>query len=215
MIILKINPRNQKAAVKAAVSVLRRGGVIALPTETTYGLACDPRKPKAVAMIFRIKGRDETKPLQLIAGSMPQVKRFASLNKSEKAIASRHWPGPLTLLVGLRAGQTLAPRVNPKKVIGVRVTPSEIAAGIALALGCPVAATSANRSGSTPAFSGKGVVKAFQGFKYRPDLVLDFGSLPRRKPSTVARIKEDGSIEILRRGAVRLGLTSGPRKRKN
>lgn len=191
-------------ALAAVIRFLIAGGVIAFPSETTYGLACDPRQAKAVARIFRIKGRDEGKPLQLIAGSMAHVRRLAVLSRGSRDLARTHWPGPLTLLLPLQKGCRLPRQVAPGRIIGIRVSSSDMVRQIALALGYPLAATSANRSGLPPAFSGKGVIRAFQGQAQTPDLLLDVGALPRRKPSTVARVHDDGTIEVLRPGGVRL-----------
>lgn len=204
MIRIRLNAVSHQTALQAAVRVLKRGGVIAFPTETTYGLGCDPRNAKAVKKIFQIKGRSESKPLQLIAGSLAQVQQLALLTSIEKRILARYWPGPLTLLVALRSGKKLVKHVSPKRVIGIRVSSSDVARQLALAFGHPIATTSANRSGSPPAFSGRGVIRAFSSFPDQPSLLLDIGSLPRRKPSTVARIQADGSVDIFRQGSVRI-----------
>lgn len=190
--------------IDEAVAVLQKGGVIALPTETTYGLACDPRKAEAVKKIFKIKGRSEKKPLQLIASSMVQVRSLAILSGGSKALADAYWPGPLTLLLRLKKGKRLASEVCPNRVIGIRVTSSETARKLVRAYGHPIAATSANRSGNTPAFSDEEVREAFKGCKHRPDFVMSAGPIPKNKPSTVARVEDDGSITVIRKGAVKL-----------
>lgn len=194
----------RECAIPLAVKTLRLGGVIAFATETTYGFACDPRNAKAVNQIFKMKGRIGSKPLQLIAGTMAQVQRLSLLTKEEKCLVETHWPGPLTMLLNLRPGLKLASRVSPRRIIGIRVTSDEFASSLARAFKYPIAATSANRSGNTPAFSGLGVVRAFTGFPDQPDLVLDSGKIPRRKPSTVVRLRKDGEIKIIREGAIHL-----------
>lgn len=197
-------PRITKQDIQKAADIIRRGGVIALPTETVYGLACDPRNVKAVKQIFCIKGRADDKPLQLIASSFAQVTRLADMTTAEKRLARVYWPGPLTMLVRLRSGMRLAKQVSPSSVIGIRVSPSPVVRALIRAFGYPIAATSANRSGLTPVRSGNGVKKAFQGFIDQPDMILDVGMLPRRKPSTVVRVKESGDVEVLRQGGVRI-----------
>ena len=107
---------------QSALAILRKGGVIAFPTETTYGLACDPRNHEAVKKIFAIKGRSEKKPLQLIASSKAEVKRLVKLTGKSKELADAFWPGPLTLLLPLKRGIHLAPEVSPDNIIGIRVT---------------------------------------------------------------------------------------------
>lgn len=207
MIILKVTPQNQRAAVQAAVSVLKRGGVIAYPTETTYGLGCDPRNAKAIARIYRFKGREKKKPFLLVAASISQVKLVAKIERLRKdspiiRIMATYWPGPLTLVLPARTG--LDKSVVPQKEVAVRVSSSRLVRRIAEAFGFPIVSTSANKTGEPDARSGQAVRKMFSGTGPRPDLVLDIGSLPRRKPSTVARVGDDGSVEILRRGAIRL-----------
>ena len=191
-----------QSEIEAAIQILKSGGVIAIPTETVYGLACDPRSVGAVKKIFAIKGRDDGKALQMIASGMDQVNKIADLNPAEKKIAKKYWPGPLTLLVKLKKDVKLAPQVNPKKIIGIRVTSSQIAQEIVKGFGYPIAATSANRSGSTPAVSGRGVKAAFKNLESSPDYILDIGAIPKNKPTTVASVTEQGKITILRQGGI-------------
>ncbi len=188
-----------KEKIIEAVAVLKQGGVIAIPTETVYGLACDPKNPKAVKKIFAIKGRKEDKPLQLIASSMTQVNPLVILNPHESKAVKKYWPGPLTLLLRLKSGVKLAPHVSPNQTIGIRVTSSTIAQAVAKGLGHPIAATSANRSGSSPAVSGLGVARAFKNYENKPDFILDIGAIPKNLPTTVASIAENGEATVYRR----------------
>ncbi len=236
MITIRLTPKTRAFALKCALNVLRKGGILSFATETVYGIGCDPRNAKAVRRIFAMKGRDEKKPLQIIAGSMAQVARLADLHQREKKIASRYWPGPLTLIVKLkdihsRAGavvgathgsplRPIAPRASSHGTIGIRVTSDRFLRDLLNAFGFPIAATSANRSGQKPATSGVGVRCAFvhraslrrcvvasSGRRptpdaTTPDLLIDVGALPRRKPTTVARITDNGRVEILRQGGI-------------
>ncbi len=195
---------NFRAPVRAAVQVLRSGGVIAFPTETTYGLGCDPRNAKAVAQVFKIKGRGKNKPLPLAASSLSQVKRVAVLDRASASLGQRCWPGPLTLVLPARRGLRLQRLVAPKGEVAIRVSSSPFVRELVRAYGFPIVATSANKSGEPECRSGRSVVRAFQGAQTKPDLVLDLGALPRRKPSTIARVCPDGKVAVLRRGAVRI-----------
>jgi L-threonylcarbamoyladenylate synthase len=188
--------------IQTAVQTLVSGGVIAIPTETVYGLACDPRNAGAVNKIFTIKGRDDGKPVQLIASSFDQVQALADLTKPELEIAQKYWPGPLTLLIKLKPGIKLAQQTCPNQTIGIRVTSSPITSAIVEAFGYPIAATSANRSGMSPAVSGIGVIRAFKNHDNRPDFVLDVGAIDKNMPTTVASIDKDGKVTIYRQGAV-------------
>jgi L-threonylcarbamoyladenylate synthase len=203
MIILKTSLKNRSLAIREAVRALKRGEVIAFPTETTYGLGCDPRNAAAIRRIYRIKGRDDGKPLQLIAGSFAQVRRLATLDGGVMKLVRKHWPGPLTLLLPLRKSVKLPSKINPKRTIGIRVTSSTFVRDLALKFGAPIAATSANKSGQPAASSGRSAVRAF-AIGERPDLLIDIGALPKRRPSTVARVKDDGTVEVLRQGPVRI-----------
>jgi L-threonylcarbamoyladenylate synthase len=190
--------------IKAAVQILKTGGVIAIPTETVYGLACDPRNENAVKKIFAIKGRDDGKPLQLIASSFDQVYELSDLSPAELQIAEQYWPGPLTLLISLKNDVKLAPQVCPNQTIGIRVTSSDIASAIVEAYGHPIAATSANRSGTDPAISGQEVQEAFKKFEHKPDCILDVGVINKNPPTTVASITKDGKAVIHREGSIQL-----------
>jgi len=194
---------DSRLLAREATRGLRRGDVIAFPTETTYGLGCDPRNAKAVARIFRIKGRAKTKSLPLVAASVAQVRRIAMLSAGARWLASRRWPGPLTLVLPIRQ-MRLAKGIALRGEVAVRVSSSPFVRAVCQAYGFPIVATSANRSGESDCRSGRSVAQAFQSKKHQPDLVIDLGALPRRKPSTVARVREDGSIEVLRQGSIRL-----------
>lgn len=194
----------QKDLIRHAVRVLRRGGVVAFPTETTYGLGCDPRNVKAVAKIFKIKGRGKNKPLPLVASSSLEVKRVAMLEGAAASLGRRYWPGPLTLVLPVRRGARLQRSVAPKGEVAIRVSSSPFVRALVRAFGFPLVATSANRSGEPECRSGRSVRRVFQDAKTKPDLIADLGVLQKRKPSTVARVKSDETVRILRKGAIRI-----------
>jgi L-threonylcarbamoyladenylate synthase len=205
MVVLKVsdNPREQRAALLAALIVLKKGGVIAFPTETTYGLGCDPTNPEAVRKIYEMKGRDHAKPLQLIAGSMNQVRAIAEMNAKAHRVTKLFWPGPLTLLLPVKRGTKFHERVVEDDMIGIRVTSHELLQKLLRLYGRPIAATSANRSGEAPARSGRGIRRTFLTSPIKPNLLLDSGALPKRKPTTVAAIDRSGFVRILRKGGIR------------
>ena len=136
--------------IKSAVAVLKRGGVIAYPTETAYGLGCDPRKAKAVAKIFRIKGRGKNKPLLLVAASVAQVRRLVRLPTTNYQLLTKYWPGPLTLVLPVKKGAWHAPlhkSIAPHGEIAIRFSSSPFVQELCRAYGFPIVSTSANRSG--------------------------------------------------------------------
>jgi L-threonylcarbamoyladenylate synthase len=199
MRILKINrSRPSKAALAEAVRILRSGGVVAFPTETSYGLAADPTDAAAVARIYAIKSRDAGKPLPLIAASTPQVRRIAALNGRAAALARDHWPGPLTIVLPIRAALASA---AGKDTCAVRIPGSAAARALADAFGKAVTSTSANISGDEPLYSGAAVRRVFAARGESPDLLLDAGTLPRRAASTIVEVRH-GTIVVLRAGAI-------------
>ncbi|MBU0540085.1 threonylcarbamoyl-AMP synthase [Patescibacteria group bacterium] len=187
--------QQRSEGIAKAVVVLRSGGVIAYPTETVYGLGCDPRNPDAIQRIFKMKGRTRRAPFLLVASSVAQVRKVAKLNGKGLTMARKYWPGPLTLVLPAKLG---------KKDIAIRVSSSNFVQALTRAYGFPIVSTSANISGQPEARSGQAVRKIFKARKEQPDLVIDVGSLPRRKASTVARVRGDGTIEVLRKGAIRI-----------
>lgn len=187
-----------------AVRVLKSGGVIAYPTETTYGLGCDPRNAKAIAKIFRIKGRDKNKSVLLVAASISQVKKVAILEGESLQLAKKYWAGALTIILPARRVAKLSSRVTKRGEVAIRVSSSTSVQALVRRFGFPIVSTSANRSGETPCRSGRAVRSAFSGNRFQPDFIVDAGALPRRKPSTIVRVTKDGKLEILRQGSVRL-----------
>lgn len=204
MLILRGKIIDTKIIVREAVRVLRRGGVVAFPTETTYGLGCDPRNAKAVAKVFRIKGRDRSKALPLVASSSLEVKRVAILDGTATLLGRRYWPGPLTLVLPVRRGARLQRPVAPEGEVAIRVSSSPFVRALVRAFGYPLVATSANKSGEPECRSGRSVRRVFQDAKTKPDIIADLGVLQKRKPSTVARVKSDETVHILRKGAIRI-----------
>jgi L-threonylcarbamoyladenylate synthase len=201
-----------RAGIREAVGVLKSGGVIAYPTETTYGLGCDPRDATAVRRIFRIKGRDEKKPMLLVAASAAQVKKVAVVSGISARLAKRYWPGPLTLVLPIRreGGGTppLPKTITPRDEIAIRVSSSPIVQRLTRRFGFPIVSTSANRSGKQECRSGKAIEEFFSSRRNRPDLIIDGGTLPKRKPSTIARVKKDGTVDVLREGSVKIKVAS-------
>lgn len=205
MHILKVNRyRVTKRDLAAALEVLRNGGVVVHPTESSYGLAVDPANPAAVRRLFALKGRPDGKPVLVVAASVGQALRHVGLSRSMRRLAERHWPGPLTV-VGRPLSSLLSGGGRSGKAAGVaiRVPASCWARALAAGLGRPVTSTSANVSGSSPAYSAAAVRRAFAGSALKPDLMIDAGTLPSRPPSTLVRERR-GRIEVLRAGPVRV-----------
>ena len=175
----------QRDAIQEAAKWILSGGVVALPTDTLYGLAADPFSPAAVARVFQVKGRAAERALPLIAADTQQVTtQLGPLSASAARLAERFWPGPLTLLVA-------APRELAREVaggtgrVGVRVPANDVARAICRAAGRPLTATSANRSGE-PATADPDRVERTLGD--RIDLLIDTGPARGGAASTIVDV---------------------------
>jgi L-threonylcarbamoyladenylate synthase len=185
------------ARIAEAAAALRRGGVIAYPTETFYGLGALASDGEAVARLVRAKGRPDGKPLPLLGADTSQLTLVAEFSPLARRLAAAFWPGPLTLVLPARPGLPAA-ITGGGGTVGVRVTGSAVAAALAAAAGGALVATSANRSGQPPPTTTAGLDPALLD---RLDLVLDGGPTPGGAPSTVVAV-EDGRLTLLRPGAV-------------
>ena len=177
-------PRVLKAsrrAVKEAARAVRSGGLIIYPTDTVYGLGCNPFDEQAVRRVFEVKGREARRPLPVLASSLEEVLRIAVLDEEALRLARSFWPGPLTLVVPRKP-------VLPDVVacglpsVGVRVPGHEFALKVIRACGGLLVGTSANRSGRPAPRTAQ---EAISELGDRVDLVIDAGPAPLGIPSTV------------------------------
>ncbi|MDO8890593.1 MAG: Sua5/YciO/YrdC/YwlC family protein [Sulfurimicrobium sp.] len=160
---------------------LEQGGVIAYPTESCYGLGCDPRNRRAVMKILRIKGRPQHKGLILIGSTFVQLQPYAApLTEAQWHKISPTWPGPVTWL--LPATSKTPPWLRGRhQSIAVRVTAHPLAVRLCQALNLALVSTSANRSGKKPARTAAACAKIFG-----PDVLVVPGLIgKRRQPSTI------------------------------
>jgi len=187
-------PREDR--LEAAKDVLDRGGVIALPTETFYGLAASAFDADALARVNRLKGKSEDSPVLLLLADTAQASRVAS-NLSDRfySLAERFWPGPLTLLVP--ASAELPPEVSGGRgTVALRVPGLVLPRRLAARLGHPFSGVSANRTGDPPGRNAADVVRAFpEGL----EMVLDGGASRGGAPSTILDLTVD-SPRIVRKG---------------
>ena len=197
--------RGPDTDISLAVETLSNGGLLAYPTETVYGLGCDPFNEAAFQKLKAIKGREGEKPMLLIASSIDQVKLVSgALTSIALGIAERFWPGPLTII--LPPSETL-PRYlkGPGGGVAIRVTSSPAASAIAAGFGKPVVSTSANKAGMPPAATIDEVRAVFG------DAVNCYigGDEPLTgQPSTIVDILS-GTVRILREGAVSKQMLEG------
>ena len=184
-------------ALEQILSFLREGGVIAFPTDTSYGLGADPFNDAAVRQIFAIKGRPETKPILLLVNSMEMAGRVAAFSDRATALAERFWPGPLTMILPARESVPSVVTAGTGTV-GVRWGNAPFAQRLIGAFDRPITATSANRAGM-PSTIAVSEVREQLGDSI--DMIIDGGTLPSRGGSTLldltavpARLLREGPI---------------------
>ena len=170
-----------------AVEVLNRGGVAVIPTDTVYGLAARPDFDEAVDRLYTIKGRELKKPIALLASDVEAIARFGyPIAGRARELAEKYWPGALTMVIGKE---------------GFRIPDHDKTRELIAACGGVLRVTSANLSGRRPATDAP---QALKDVGLSADYVVDDGVSPGGVPSTVVRVKDDGSIEVLREGAIKL-----------
>jgi len=184
------------AVIREAAELIRRGLVVAYPTDTLYGLAVDPRDAGAVKRLFELKGRPETSALTLIAADLAHVRAAGEMTTAAERLAERWWPGPLTIVVRARA--ILAREMLAGgETVGIRIPDHAAAIALARDIGFPIAATSANRSGGAPASTAEAVVEALPDV----DAIVDAGPVRGGAPSTIVDASTT-PVSLLRQGVV-------------
>lgn len=185
-------------AIEWAAEAIVDGGVIALPTDTVYGLAAALTHPAALERIFEIKGRDLSKTLPILISSPDKLSHLAEgIDARIALLLESFWPGPLTMVVSAVPGLADAV-VAPDGTIGVRMPNHSLALEVIGKAGGMIACTSANRSGQPPARTSAEVAATIGRMI---DLTLDGGITPGGVPSTVLAIR-DGRPVVLREGAI-------------
>lgn len=172
----------QPEAIDRAAAAVRRGKVVAIPTEALYTLVADPFSLRAVADVFRAKGRETHRSLPLLVADVMAAEELASeLNNRFFILARRFWPGPLTIIVPASARVPLKVTGNTGR-LALRQSRAKIANALIAALNQPLIATSANISGSPTCRSG---IEVFGMMDGRVDLVLDAGACVGQGATTV------------------------------
>lgn len=187
------------AGVATAARLLRGGGLVALPTETVYGLAADARNPAAVAAIYAAKGRPPDNPLIVHLADAAAARAAGVFDPLADRLADAFWPGPLTLVLPLAPGAGLAPAVTAgRATVALRVPAHPVARALLAAFGGPLAAPSANPSGKLSPTRAADVVAGLDG---RIDAVLDGGACAIGLESTIVAT-DAGRLRLLRPGAL-------------
>jgi L-threonylcarbamoyladenylate synthase len=187
-----------------AAKIVREGGLVVYPTDTVYGLGCDPFNAAAVQRLFEAKARS-AKPVSVLCSSRAKAQELVTMSPTARKLVSEHWPGALTLVAPTRR-RLPAQLTHGGTTLGVRVPDHEGCLQLIRACGGWLTGTSANISGTGSARSASGVLKQLGA---SVDLILDGGELEGRE-STVVRVIGT-EVAILRTGPIGVGVeATGP-----
>ena len=185
--------------IARAAELLRAGALVAVPTETVYGLAARADSAAAVAAIFRAKGRPEFNPLIVHVASLAMARALARFDERAEALAARYWPGPLTLVLPSRESAVVPAVSAGLPTLALRMPDHPALSSLLGELGLPLAAPSANRSGAISPTAPEHVA---QSLGAGVAAILDGGPCPRGLESTIVALREDGSWQLLRPGPI-------------
>jgi L-threonylcarbamoyladenylate synthase len=199
--IMSVSPES----IKRAAELINGGQCVAVPTETVYGLAADATNGEAVARIYATKGRPSFNPLIVHVKDLAEAEMIGEFSRAARDLAERFWPGPLTLVLPLRPHSGIASLVTAGlSTIALRVPAHSAMRSLLVALGRPLAAPSANASGSISPTKATHVLQSLGG---RLALILDGGACDIGLESTIVAVNKDGELRLLRLGPIDLGLT--------
>ena len=203
----QILPTGDPLSLRRAVEVLRAGGVIAFPTDTVYGVGAHGLLNDAVEKLYVVKGRPAEKAIPLLLAAAAEVDGVArDISPAAWNLMQRYWPGALTIVLKKQAH--LPPAVSGAETVAVRVPDHAVVRDLIRALGAPLAATSANRSGEPELLDAQAIGRVLGGTL---DLILDGGRCAGGVPSTVVDASGE-TLRVLRAGAIPAeALASPPR----
>jgi len=190
---LRISCNN--VGIQKAVQIINKGGIVIFPTDTVYGIGCDPYNQKGVLSLYKIKKREKTKPFPVIGYSKKELEKIAEFNDKAEKIAELFWPGPITLILKVK-DENIRKSLGLGKKIAVRVPNNQCV--LSLLKECKLlVATSANISGTTSLTDPNDCKRDLNGY----DLLLDGGILSDDGESTIVEI-DGNKLSIVRSGSV-------------
>lgn len=192
--------RADKGGISRATDILRAGGIVALPTETVYGLAARADSAEAVAKIYAAKGRPGFNPLIVHIDTIEQARAVAEFPPLAEALVEVGWPGALSLVLPLKPGSGIAGAVTAGLgTIALRMPAHPVMRAVIAQTGVPLAAPSANASNGVSPTTADHVAISLDG---RIDLILDGGPCENGLESSIVAVRHDGTLDILRPGSV-------------
>ena len=186
--LIEINPQNPQARLIAQVAdILARGGLIAYPTDTFYGIGCDILNKKAIERIYQLKQRNKNEPFSFICSGLKNISHYAKVSNYAYRTMKRLLPGPYTFIL---EGSNLVPKImlTKRKTAGIRVPDNPICIALIEALGNPVISTSAATPDGT-VFHDPSLLH--DHFKNQLDAVIDGGPVPNQPSSVISLIKDE------------------------
>lgn len=213
MLVLDYNLSNHQEVITLATYALKNGAVVAFPTDTSYGLAVLAANNEFLQRLYVIKGRDFNKPVHIIPSSNYDITDIVSFNVTARKLVKHFWPGALTLVLPiLEKSESNVKKDNAWKAIkhlsansgwlGFRKPANTIAVDLAKTIAGSITATSANVSGQPDCYTAEDIVGQYKNRKHKPDIIINAGRLPKHKPSTLVKVDDDGTYEIIRRGPI-------------
>jgi len=193
--LIKINPKNpQGRLITKVVEILKKGGIIAYPTDTYYGIGCDIMNKKAIEKIYQLKQRDKIKPFSFICSGLKNISHYAKVSNYAYKTMKRLLPGPYTFVL---EGSKLVPKImlTKRKTAGIRMPDHPICLELVKMLGNPIITTSATMPDDTNFFDPS-LIHDF--FHPRIDVVIDGGPIPGHPSSVISLIND--MPEVIRKG---------------
>ena len=194
LIIMKVNCNDE--GIRKSVEIIENGGVIIFPTDTVYGIGCDPYDANAVKKIYEIKSREKIKSLPVLASSIQIVKQISIIDEFTEKIIKKYWPGPLTLILKLK-DKNLKESLNLEDKIAVRI-PNSVCTLKLLNKCNLLVGTSANVSGDSSFTDPQECMKNVKNY----DIFVDGGTITSKGESTIIEI-ENEKIHVIREGALK------------
>ena len=193
--LIKINPKNpQGRLITKIVEILKKGGIIAYPTDTYYGIGCDIMNKKAIEKIYQLKQRDKIKPFSFICSGLKNISHYAKVSNYAYKTMKRLLPGPYTFVL---EGSKLVPKImlTKRRTAGIRMPDHPICLELVEMLGNPIITTSATIPDGTNFFDPS-LIHDF--FHPRIDVVIDGGPVPGHPSSVISLIND--MPEVIRKG---------------
>ena len=194
---MRLTSTNLDDVVSKIVDSLKKGGVVLHPTETVYGLACDPKNEEALKLLYTIKNRDPEKPVSIMVDSIAMADRYGVFSDYANSLLDQFWPGPVSVMV-MRQKMSLPEFFNPEhKFIAIRYSSDPFCRKLVKAFGGPIVTTSANLSDKPSCYMVKDVKKQMGVRRFgKIDLVADSGKVPENPPSTIVKIVGDTTVFV-------------------